>query len=245
MNKIYLFCFSFILSITTINESADIFGGSIIPISDAPWQISIELSNGNHGCGGSIIDESWILTAAHCFRGVDLNHTIHAGASDHTDDESGQRIQAEAIYLHPGATGLGPAGNDIALIKLCEPLVLVPNEVEVIPYATLVNTSEADIGIGEEVFISGYGKYDSSGDFSDELRGVDLPIISNDDAENIINKPIHETHLSFFEPGSGKSAGGADSGGPAVINSGSSPILVGVSNFGEFPKASNPTIIQM
>lgn len=116
----------------------------------------------------------------------------------------------------------------------------MPNEVEVIPYATIVNTSEADIGIGEEVFISGYGKYDSSGDFSDELRGVDLPIISNDDEEDIINKPIHETHLSFFEPGSGKSAGGADSGGPAVINYESSLILVGVSSFGGFPNASNP-----
>lgn len=43
-----------------------IVGGSEITIRDAPYQVSLQVRNRGHFCGGSIITQVSVLTAAHC-----------------------------------------------------------------------------------------------------------------------------------------------------------------------------------
>lgn len=42
-----------------------IIDGTEAEISEYPWMVSMQLS-GEHFCGGSLLSEDWILTAAHC-----------------------------------------------------------------------------------------------------------------------------------------------------------------------------------
>ena len=46
-----------------------IVGGSPIDITAAPWQVLLRINNATQ-CGGAIINDSWILTAAHCMNGI-------------------------------------------------------------------------------------------------------------------------------------------------------------------------------
>ena len=55
-----------------IGGEGRIVGGSNADISDYPWQVSLQRRSGSgwyHICGGSIIDNRWIVTAAHCVDG--------------------------------------------------------------------------------------------------------------------------------------------------------------------------------
>ena len=53
----------------TTKDSNDILtkiiDGQETAINEYPWMVSLQLANG-HFCGGSLISEKWVLTAAHC-----------------------------------------------------------------------------------------------------------------------------------------------------------------------------------
>ena len=45
-------------------------GGTEAPVNSWPWQVMVTDENGDHFCGGSLVDRYWVVTAAHCVVGI-------------------------------------------------------------------------------------------------------------------------------------------------------------------------------
>jgi trypsin len=206
-----------------------IVGGIPTTITQHPWQVALIVtsSDGRYLCGGSIIAEQWVLTAAHCFgKGSTPSRVIvKANATDYRRE--GFWIVAERPIKHDKFNSQSYE-HDIALIKLSS-----SPRARVIPRAA----PSTNIDIGEHLVVTGWGVEAEGGSSQPAtLLKAEVPYVTNETC----NAP--EAYAGRIFPGmlcAGEKAGGVDScqgdsGGPLV--KGTTPetaILVGVVSFGD------------
>jgi len=81
--------------------STRIRNGTCTPYGAFPWTVQIQRKNGHH-CGGSLISDQHILTARHCFEGVQaLDLKVVVGQYDMNGvDDKEMEFNIERIWLH-------------------------------------------------------------------------------------------------------------------------------------------------
>ncbi|KAG8433556.1 hypothetical protein GDO86_017745 [Hymenochirus boettgeri] len=98
-----------------------IVGGADSNRGEWPWQVSLKFKS-DFICGGSLITDTWVLTAAHCFNSVEVSdYTVYIGAYQLTDLQNPYTVSRDLkrIIVHPDFMYEGSSG-DIALIELVE-----------------------------------------------------------------------------------------------------------------------------
>ncbi|XP_035793654.1 serine protease SP24D-like [Anopheles albimanus] len=200
----------------TIYKSSRIVGGSVASQGQLPYQVAL-LRSGSLGCGGSLIDARWILTAAHCvYRdGVLIpasSLTVLAGTI--SLNTGGVRRAVARVLPHER---YGNFRNDVALLLLQQPLATSST---IRPIA--LRTTE--IPVGSEVIISGWGRISAGGPVSPWLRLNRATVLAGQRCAAVTGIP---SGLLCFSSPINNGACNGDSGGPAVMNN----QLVGVANF--------------
>ncbi|KAG8547202.1 hypothetical protein GDO81_028853, partial [Engystomops pustulosus] len=128
-----------------LGDDEKIVGGYTCPKSSVPWQVS--LNAGYHFCGGSLINNLWVVSAAHCYK-----TSIQVRLGEHNiavSEGTEQFINSAKIIRH---TWYEPKtlDNDIMLIKLASPATL---NAHVGTVALPTNCAPA----GTQCLISGWG----------------------------------------------------------------------------------------
>ncbi|XP_011641772.1 serine protease snake-like [Pogonomyrmex barbatus] len=199
--------------------------------TDVSWQ-----------CGGSIISENFILTAAHCMESPDNGPAskVRVGLINLiTPDDSMQERDVVERIKYPDYK-FSVRYHDIALLKLDRPLELNPR---VRPACLEINSQIP----GKSAIASGFGKtsYESNVG-SNDLMKVQLNYISEDECKKAYIEDIGTRKLpdglisSLLCAGimeGGKDTCQGDSGGPlqrVLANPYCMYSVVGVTSFGKF-----------
>lgn len=220
-----------LLAVTLAAANAEkIVGGTKTDIANYPWQISLR-SSGSHICGGSIYNEQWIITAAHCvYGGIASRYTILTGSSHRQNIlGTGAVHQVEKIVIHPNYNSR-LLDYDIALLKISTKITFDSNT-----KAVKLNTKyNSDQLIGKNCHVTGWGTLSPSGSIPVDLYTVTLPIITRAESNYTLATNYNPlTMMIAGRPGEGKDSCQGDSGGPLVVDyETGEPLLTGLTSWG-------------
>jgi secreted trypsin-like serine protease len=215
-------------------QSVRIVGGTVAADGRYPFVASLQKAGaagaGAHFCGGSLVADSWVLTAAHCLKALTVGEfRVEVGTTGLSAGDGEVRRPAE-VRIAPGFDGDPTHGADVALVRLSAPVRGIT------PVEPVRPSERARWEPGDMATVVGFGVTDEAGTAaSDRLLAARVPIRSD------AAMAAPDAYGNSFRPtdmlGAGPAAGGrdacfGDSGGPLLIGRGATLRQIGVVSFG-------------
>jgi secreted trypsin-like serine protease len=203
-----------------------IVGGQEAVPHSWPWLVSLQYYGG-HFCGGTLIDEYHVVTAAHCLQDPNMfnaGFTVVAGLHTRSEPFTGrtQHKQVARIFNHE-AYNERTFENDIAVLRLASPVTL--NE-----YVNVACLPGTDPELHGNAIIAGWGTLHFQGDSPDPLHQANIIIM--DQCKNVYNyDPIKQICAGNHEYSKDSCQG--DSGGPLMHEVNGQWILSGAVSYGD------------
>ncbi|XP_060679438.1 transmembrane protease serine 12-like [Hemiscyllium ocellatum] len=217
--------------------SSRIVGGQDALPGAWPWQVSVQYKQRNvqqHVCGGTIIAERWVLTAAHCFcdrMSNQFSWLVVIGLHQRSQFDAHARVLVVDRILQHKEFNRETLEHDVALLRLHNAIVYSPYVQPIClphPHQQLTQLNPC--------YITGWGARETNGPSSDILQEAEVDLIPNKvcnrhDWYNGIITP--RMRCAGFEAGLVDGCQG-DSGGPLECfdHRDARFYLLGISSFG-------------
>ncbi|KAM9851559.1 complement component 1, r subcomponent [Aulostomus maculatus] len=225
-----------------ISSFQRIIAGSTAPEGAIPWQVLLNIDG--QRAGGIVIDDRWVLTAAHT-----LVHNGQQAQIDsvqiymgHTDVWSlmGSQRSPASIYIHPGYNNNDNLNydSDIALIKLQEPITFHSSVMPVCLPAEGATYIPGSMGL-----VSGFGVTYLEGRLllTNTLKYLHLPVVNDDLCSTSIDllkktrsriPSLTDNMFCAGVPEGGKDSCQGDSGGPFALENNGQFWVAGIVSWG-------------
>lgn len=208
-----------------------IIGGDPAEDGQFPYLTSLHnVAEDQHWCGGSLVTESIVLTAAHCIEGADEDTYKIRHGSVELDSEDMVEYDVTDLFIPDNYGEPTEVSNDWGLMKLSEPVA----DAELV---TLPEGTEFDEG--PEFDVAGWGLTEES-QYPNEQLWTEVSYIDDEQcAESYGDSAWWDAETMVcagdFEQG-GVGACSADSGGPLVnYDEDGEAVLAGIVSWGQMP----------
>ncbi|MFN8847663.1 MAG: S1 family serine peptidase [Bdellovibrionales bacterium] len=201
-----------------------IVGGEDATRGEFPFIVSLQ--SGSHFCGGSLISDEWVLTAAHCVGGSGFKVVV--GLHNLKESQGSETFRTTQVIPHP-QYNRSTMDYDYALVKLnakstFKPVAINETEISLPSSETTVDTVTAGWGYVKE----------GAWRLSDILQKVTVPLVPYEECNKSYNGEITERMLCAGLKEGGKDSCQGDSGGPLLVHDyvRDEPVLAGVVSWG-------------
>ncbi|XP_007496092.2 plasma kallikrein [Monodelphis domestica] len=207
-----------------------IVGGKPSSLKEWPWQVSLQvkLRTQSHVCGGSIIGDQWVLTAAHCFDGLSSPDIwrIYSGILNQSEIQADTPFsRAKEIIIHHQYE-ISEIGHDIAIIKLDTPLNCTDSQ------SSICLPSEENTY--QDCWVTGWGYTQEKGEIQNTLLKANIPLISNEECQKkYLQYKVTDHMICADDKEGGKDSCKGDSGGPLSCIHNGKWKLVGITSWGD------------
>ncbi|CAO2589848.1 Chymotrypsin-like elastase family member 2A [Lemmus lemmus] len=158
------------------NLSTRVVGGEDAVPNSWPWQVSLQyqsLGRWSHTCGGTLVANNWVLTAAHCISTSKTYRVVLGRHSLSTSESGSVTVLVSKLVVHEKWNANNVAnGNDIALIKLASPVTLTSKiQTACLPAAGTI------LANNYPCYVTGWGRLQTNGATPDVLQQGRLLVV--------------------------------------------------------------------
>ncbi|XP_075885274.1 coagulation factor VII-like [Nelusetta ayraudi] len=198
-------------------------------LGGSPWQVLIHRPDGFGFCGGALVSDRWVVTAAHCLKGT-VDHVTIGDIDKERPDPGEQLIKVQQVFAHP-LFNSGTFDNDVALLRLAQPISRGPASTPAcLPDQHLASYLLQDGNYGK---VTGWGHTLFLGRTSRFLRQAMLPVVSHRNCKASTEELVTDNMFCAGHLEAGPDACSGDSGGPFAVHYRGTWFLVGVVSWGE------------
>ncbi|PNJ05387.1 CFD isoform 2 [Pongo abelii] len=188
-----------------------ILGGREAEAHARPYMASVQV-NGAHLCGGVLVAEQWVLSAAHCLEdAADGKVQVLLGAHSLSQPEPSKRLyDVLRAVPHPDSRP-DTIDHDLLLLQLSEKATLGP-AVRPLPWQRV----DHDVAPGTLCDVAGWGIVNHAGRRPDRLQHVLLPVLDRATCNRRTHHDGAITERMMCAESNRRDSCKGDSGGPLV-----------------------------